>query len=229
MGASMLKAIIAIALLFANAPAGAVANLIENSGFETGSFSGWTRTGSLAREASRVVRTAALDGTWGARFSQNIGYGGISQTFATPNFAETRYIFSFSFRHSAGRAEFPQYGLQVSLFYPQGPEGGDSLAEYRNRFRENYEFTDWQNFSVTTRTLGPMTTLSFGFFDLYSTAWDLDAISVTEVPFVSQVPEPSVWAMALAGFALTGLALRRRSVASCNRSIFRYTTAPLQE
>ena len=210
----MFRAILAAGLLTAAAPATAAVNLIVNGGFETGTFAGWTRTGPLAREASRVVRPAALDGVWGARFSANTPYAGISQTFATPDYALTRYIISFAFRHSAGKARFPQYGFQISLLYPGGPYGGDSLAEYHNRFAGNYDFTDWQHASFTVRLAAPVTTLSFGYFDIYSTAWDLDSISVTEVPFHAAVPEPDLWAMLIAGFGLTGVGFRRRRARS---------------
>ena len=202
------KTILLIGMLAATAPAAATVNLIANGDFETGRFTGWTRTGALSREASRVVRTAAETGEWGARFSANAAYAGISQTFATPDFALTSYIISYSFRHTAGSARNPQYKFASNLTFP----GLTAPAVILDQFVSQgpaFQFTQWQHRSFELRLAGPSTTLNFSFFDRYSTAWDLDNVSVTEVPFTTPVPEPSSWAMLVGGFALMGATLRR--------------------
>lgn len=54
-----------------------------------------------------------------------------------------------------------------------------------------------------------ITIMSMGFYSLDDTPFVIDNISYT--PGVSPVPEPSSWAMLMAGLGLTGVALRRRS------------------
>lgn len=74
--------------------------------------------------------------------------------------------------------------------------------------------TAWENFTVTFNS-GAATSLAFGLRDLATghsyNDFGVDDISLTGPLGVAAVPEPATWALLLSGFAMTGVAVRRRA------------------
>jgi hypothetical protein len=67
--------------------------LVVNGGFETGDFTGWYLTNSVTTPGTTVDQSQALDGSYGADFSQVGSLDYLSQNLTTkPNVA---YVLSF--------------------------------------------------------------------------------------------------------------------------------------
>jgi len=168
------------------APAQAV-ELVDNGGFETGTFSSWTVSGNTG--FTGVSTTNPHTGNYAAFLGPVGSTGTISQMINT--IAGHIYTVSFWLMNSGGTpnsfsATFDGHPAQVTLV-------------------DNGAFS-YQSYSFLASGSAP-SLLSFT-FQQDPSFWYLDDISVQgDRGFV---PEPATWAMMLLGFGGIGLAMRRR-------------------
>jgi hypothetical protein len=159
--------------------------LVTNGGFETGSLGPWTLSGNGG--FSSVTTFAPAAGSWNYRNGAVGSFGTINQTVAT--IAGRVYSFSFDLTNE-GR---PTNAFQADL-------GGTAFGPV---FTNSGPF-GYTNYSGTVVAPTTNATLRFSFRQDPS-FWRIDNISL-----VGNVPEPASWAMMIAGFGLTGAAMRRR-------------------
>ena len=159
-------------------------NLAVNGSFETGDFTGWAPFGDTSFSSVEFgdFNHLPTDGDWQAVFGPTGAIGGISQTFANAG----TYNVSFDLANTSGTFSSVDFG------------GINLLSNVGNSAYQSYLFNV---------TVGANSTLSFSFLnvpDYYS----LDNVVVELAS--GAVPEPDTWAMLIAGFGLTGAAMRRR-------------------
>lgn len=167
----------------------ASANLINNPGFETGDFTGWTTTPAASGSLFGVDPFVAHSGSYGAFFGGvTVGsYDSISQTFATT--AGSFYTVSFWLENLGD----PPSDFQV-LF------GGNLVLDEFNTTAFPYT-----QFTFHLLATGSSTTLQFQAYHVPS-YFGLDDVSVT-----NSVPDAGSTAMLL-GLALSGLSFFRRKL-----------------
>ena len=168
-----------------SAPTMAV-NLAVNGSFETGDFTGWNQFGDTTYTGvnSGNSTVTPTDGAFLAQFGPS-NIGEISQTFADAG----TYSVSFDLANFQGTFSSVDFGF-TSLLTNVGHGG---FAHY--------------SFTVA---VAANSTLHFAFRNPPS-YYFLDNV-VVELAGTT-VPEPADWAMLIAGFGLTGTAMRRRRVA----------------
>ncbi len=184
------QVLLAAAILCAGATASA-ANLVDNGGFETGSFSGWSLTGNTGYSGvtGNFLSIAPSEGAFQAHFGAVGSDGNLAQSLAVSS--TDHYIVSFDL------ADFGGTSQDFSASF-----GGTTLLSLGNASVSGYTH---YSFDV----LGGNGTLEFSLRNDPS-YWLLDNVSVTAA--ISAVPEASSNAMLLAGVAMLGFAaLRRRS------------------
>ena len=176
----------AIGLILAGSSANA-AELIVNGGFETGDFTGWTRSGTLGNTS---VNAAAADtGSFGASFSPN-QVGSILQNLATV--VGRTYTLRFDLAHDIGPA------AAINSFSVDF--GGVPLQSFGN-----FGALPYTPLTFTVIATTAVTQLKFNFRDARITSFSLDNVSLTD-----NVPEPATWALLVGGFGLVGATMRRR-------------------
>lgn len=212
----------AIALLSDGAHA---TEVLVNGGFETGDFSGFTRTDQA--------------GGSGTFYVQNYGAGTPLNGFPTPVQADGGTFFASTdqsgpgshtisqlFSAIAGGAftlSFDAYANDQSGVGPVGtgtdfntnPNQHFEVSLNGNQIYYGILTSQWQNYSfgVGSFILNGVNTLSFTEVDNQSFLnVGLDNISL--VSATGAVPEPSTWAMMLMGFGAIGFSLRRRKQTS---------------
>ncbi len=176
-------AIVLAAALTAAVPATA-ANLVTNGSFETGDFTGWSQFGdtSFTGVTFGIFFQPPTDGAFQADFGPTDGFGGITQSLTS---SSTSYTVSFDLGQSGGAGNYVDFGGSTILANVADTGGA------------------WVHYSfVVSSAANP--TLTFGFYNPPS-YYALDNVVVT-----SNVPEAATWALMIAGFAMTGLAVRRR-------------------
>lgn len=179
----------------ASAPSFAAQNLLVNGSFETGSFSRWTAIApnqftfvQCGPWLGSVIEMSATDGECHALFNSPLQTS-IRQSVATRPGRAYRISFDLTnvFSDATYAVSFDNVvlggGIQSGLFFQQRITF-DQVAS------------------------GGSGTLEFSFHHDRDW-WGLDNVSVVELA----VPEPATWALMISGFALTGLAMRRRKVA----------------
>lgn len=185
----MIRYIVAASMMLAAVPASAV-NIVSNPGFETGDFTGWTAS---TVSGTLVTSGAPLSGLYDARLrtTDNVTRT-LSQVLPTVYGA---YRLSYFMRNTGTLA-----GQDASIDALTVTSGG-TVTVFGNRPAFVY-----QQFSQTFLATGP-TTISFTYLHPSPGSFQLDDVSVTSVP------EPTTWAMLVAGFALVGFSARRRKSA----------------
>lgn len=182
--------------LVAGANAQAATELVVNGDFE--SFDqGWT----IPEDYTALVGFSgpnfgfAHSGLQDVQFVANGSFATVSQLLATTNFATETYSLNFWLASDLGAPN----AFQVRW-------GGSSVFAQANR-----SDTDWMQYTVSGLTASSASTaLEFsGLANVTNGALYLDDVSV--LASVAAVPEPTSYAMLLAGLGMLGVIARRRT------------------
>ena len=174
-----------VAAIAVATPASATVELINNGGFETGNFSGWTQSGNTGFTFVQCG-PGQIAGNCTAYFGPVGSVGGISQTIAT--IVGRTYVFNFALRNLGG----PTNSFAALI-------GGNTVLSYTNAGAFGAALNSF-NYVAT----GTSTAVQFNFRQDPS-YFGLDSVSLT-----AGVPEPMTWALMILGFGLIGGAMRRR-------------------
>lgn len=166
-------------------------NLVQNGGFETGDFTGWTVTGDV--QGAQVVTGGSNSGCCYAKFNPIDGYVYISQTISTPHIPGSDQLYDLLFHWKI--VDLPPWDFQV--FWDNKP-----VSDFQNTGSH-----DWSQFELDglSATQGE-TQLTFGFkVSDGQSYFGLDDISVSQ-----QTPEPGTLMLLGSGaLGLAGIARRR--------------------
>lgn len=176
-------------LAVASFSAQAAVNLVSNGNFETGSFSGWTKSGNPSL-SDVIANNVTTNHTFLWRSGATGSQASISQNLTTV--AGGLYNLSFDL-YSAGtnNVSFDAYFNGTKVY---------SLV--------NQALSSWTHFSFDNlAATGPVTELKFSSRNDPSFT-RLDNVSVTLL--APPVPEPETYAMLAVGLGLMGFAARRR-------------------
>jgi hypothetical protein len=189
-----IRSFVTVALLSTAAPAFA-ANIVVNSGFESGALAPWFQDRNFGGGAEdwNVTNVDPHSGTFAATV---LGNKEIRQNFAPTPVANITQA-SFWLRHST-QNNLPAF---VSLFY-------SDLSE--TTFLVNTAGTGWEQFDVLGNLVAGKTLTGFSIFG-YSGGQQPFRTYLDDVVFFAgpAIPEPATWALMIAGFGLAGTAARR--------------------
>lgn len=214
----MLKRLVfSFSILFASAGLSSVSavELINNGGFETGNYSGWTINFTPVNNAALIVTNATFgeprvhSGTYAVNFNANSvpATAVLEQTFATLLGATYQVSFWFGAVSLASNPNVPSINSEIF-----GANGLTVLASHNYSVVGNHPAIPYVNEQFTFVANGTQATLRLSDTTTQSGALDgvLDDVSVFLL--ASPVPEPSTWAMMILGFAGVGfMAYRRKS------------------
>ncbi len=188
------KTLFVFALAFAFASAAFAQNLINNGGFETGDFTGWTQFGDTGYtgvcadddQTTSCSGYKPYDGDWMGSFGAIGSQGGVMQTIAT----------------------IPGATYQISFYLSNGQDPPNSFAISFDGVTlvsgTNVGYLHWQLFQFTQVATSNTAALSFAFYQVPD-YYDLDDVSVQLV----DTPEPASLSL-LASALVAGMALKRR-------------------
>ena len=211
-------AVIAAGILGAGAASAAG---VVNGSFETGgpgdaglggfstlgggstSINGWTVTGDSVDWINGYWQGA--DGTHSVDLN-GVGVGGVEQLISTT--PGKTYKLSFSLSGN------PDNGSDTKTMLVSAGQGVGSYSYAFTTPPNSRGSMNWVDDSLTFTASGPSTLISFQSTTTGNCCWGpaLDNVSL------SAVPEPTTWAMAVLGFGLMGVALRRRPALARARS-----------
>jgi len=176
------------------APA-AMANLLTNGGFETGTFSGWTQGGNTGATGVSSSAIYVQSGAFGAALGPVGSDGILSQSFSTDVGAE--YRLTFWLRSDGYTVNDFSAAVNSTVLYSDVNIGVQAYKEYA------YNFMGTGSDSVTFTFRNDPGFLS------------LDTVSVDKIADPqAAVPEPA--SLALIGLGLAGIAQRRRRARAAN-------------
>jgi len=176
------------------APA-AMANLLTNGGFETGTFSGWTQGGNTGATGVSSGAVYVQSGAFGAALGPVGSDGILSQSFSTDVGAE--YRLTFWLRSDGYTVNDFSAAVNSTVLYSDVNIGVQAYKEYA------YNFMGTGSDSVTFTFRNDPGYLS------------LDTVSVDKIADPqAAVPEPA--SLALIGLGLAGIAQRRRRARAAN-------------
>lgn len=166
----------------------ALANLLINGDFETGSFSGWTQSGNLRATYVSDIPVFVQSDMYGAALGASGSDGILSQSFSTVAGAEYRLTF---WLYSDGR-QVNDFSAAVNsrTLYSQVNIPAQAMKSY------TYDFVGTGFDSVTFKFRNDRGYLG------------MDTVSVDKVADPAPIPEPA--SLALIGLGLAGIARRRR-------------------
>lgn len=165
---------------------------INNAGFETGDFTGWTLSGDA--DLNLVAPDLPNSGNYSGFFGQAGSYATLSQNLATE--AGHSYQISFWLANLGASANNAASVSAVEVLTDQ-----HSIWSLQDKTASTYTEYSVQ-FTATSNTL---LTFSLRHDESY---WLLDDISIRDV--TSPVPEPASWLMLAGGLAALVLQRRRR-------------------
>lgn len=166
-------------------PAFAGANLLNNGGFETGDFTGWTQS---PKNDLVYVDTYPQEGNYAALFQNPTDPVTIGQTVTGLN-ANGMYSWSF---------------------YSANDTAGDNSF---NALFNGHNFVALTNQPVSSYTLysGTVQASSAGSVTIAFDAHNGPGTFYLDNVSLAAVPEAATWAMMLGGFGLVGVTMRRRA------------------
>jgi hypothetical protein len=176
-------------IVAATAVPASAANLVVNSGFETGSFSGWTQGGNLGSTYVSNAPNVPHSGSYAAQLGPVTTAGTLSQVLTTV--AGQAYDLSFWLQNSTLQTP-DTFAVSWNGRTISGPSAVTNATWLQEAFNVIGTGSD---------------TLTFTFRDDPNYI-GLDDVSVA-ASAPSAVPEPGTWAMLLAGVGFIGFALRR--------------------
>lgn len=157
-------ALLGISFFFADCPASA--QLVQNGGFETGSFSSWTTSGNFSTTLVSSSTNYVHSGVYGAVLGPAGSPGFLSQTLATT--PGQNYLLSFWLNNLSGAT----------------PNQFSASWNGTNVFSQtNLPAFGWTNLVYFITATGSTTLLQFGFRNDQN-YFGFDAVSVTNVPAI---------------------------------------------
>jgi hypothetical protein len=181
---AMVAASLFLMISFNAAPSSAL-NLVNNGGFETGDFTGWTTSGSYI-----TVGTGGFGSTYAAYLGTTGGLGYLSQA-GIPTIIGQNYQLSYDLSNSGGIVNQFEASVNGNILFAELNNGWQPYGAYTYDFIANSAFTEL----VFAERNDPG-------------GFSLDNVSVELAP----IPEPST--LLLLGVGLLGASFLRKRIRS---------------
>jgi hypothetical protein len=187
------------------------ANVIDNPGFETGNFTGWTATSdwfiySTGIDGANYSNPGPYDGIYSAESGCKLDTCVSTPTSSLFQDLSTvvgqEYVFSFDYTSDTQVFESASSPNELQALW-----GTTQVADIVDQPGNDH----WLSFSTVVTATSTTTEIQFNAFDSPAFVF-IDDVSVTAVPSDTEVPEPSTLPLtgAGAGALVAALYLRRR-------------------